>query len=173
MIIGAFTGVGKTYLSKNKEKYKETILDLDSNPFKWEGTVEGSTEWKKGSHGRNRINDWEKNYIEEIKRVYDEYDIILVVIGNQKENEVDIALELKSQGYEVIGYLPRKEQIEEFMERCRTRGNTEEVVNNIKTRFEKGWRHLLSIENTPYKEIKEDTLEDELIKNKIINMRGL
>mgnify|MGYP006070278029 FL=1 len=73
IIIAGFAGVGKTTLAN--------VIDLESSIYKWDNTgLENiPVEARKGTK-RNQNKEWPLNYINEIKKQVELYDIVLVWI---------------------------------------------------------------------------------------------
>ena len=82
-IISAFAGVGKSYVG---EKY-ENVLDLDWTYFKWLKQDEKdklSIEKIKGSSNRIPNPNWPHNYVEEILKQKENYDIVLIPPSHER-----------------------------------------------------------------------------------------
>ena len=160
VIISGFSGIGKTFLA---EKYCN-VLDLESSPFFWDYSstnFDCDIEKIKGTGGRKRNLKYPQNFIDEIKSNMTKYDYILVWAHADEAvphyNNHNIILD---------AYLiPSLEALEEYFDRYRQRGNTEEylkvVLDRYNFQFER--RHEIS-KNIVILE-KGETLESYLLEN--------
>lgn len=82
IIIAAFAGVGKSYVGQN---YKN-VLDLDWINYKWiqKQVSNRSEEERKGNKNRVPNPKWPQNYIDEIIKQKENYDIILIPLSHQR-----------------------------------------------------------------------------------------
>lgn len=128
MVIAGFAGIGKTTLAK---KYKN-VIDIESSLYKWDnsGLEDVPVEARKGMK-RNENKEWPLNYINEIKDKIEKYDIVLVWIKSD-------ALELYEK-YNIKYTLcyPEEKALPLYIQRYRTRGNSEEYINKVINSFEK------------------------------------
>lgn len=156
LIIAGFAGIGKTTLAK---KYKN-VIDLESSIYKWDNTglEDVPVEQRKGTI--RKVNPgWPNNYIEEIKKQSDIYDIILVwihpdVLEIYDENNIDYVL-----------CYPNKSSMKIYEERYKERGNNKEYIDKVVNTYD--YRLKQFEEKIAPKIILQgnETLEDYLIKN--------
>lgn len=95
------------------------IIDSDSSMFSW---LYDPYTLKKTD---KRNPEFPHNYIEHIKTKMETEDIIFI----SSHKQVRDALKDSSISYTLI--IPRRELKEEWVERFRSRGNTEEFINNV------------------------------------------
>lgn len=165
-IIAAFAGVGKSYVGK---KYKN-VLDLESTYYKWleDGVAHLTEEERKGNKNRVLNPDWPQNYINEIMKQKNNYDIILIQLSHAKlknEQIFEYFNENKIKFYIARPNLTGWKYIEQ---RLRERGNTEDFINQVKDNFKifieefsKDKYNQIIIEDGKF-------LEDSLIKYKFL-----
>lgn len=124
IIISAFPGTGKTYFY---EKYKNSdikVLDSDSSNFSW-------IKDKNGNNTTKRNPDFPQNYINHIKENIGKADIIFV-------SSHDIVRQsLYDNGIKYIVAYPDNDCKDEYLERYRNRGNTEEFINMMNKNWDK------------------------------------
>lgn len=124
IIISAFPGTGKTYFY---EKYKNSdikVLDSDSSNFSW-------IKDKNGNNTTKRNPDFPQNYINHIKENIGKADIIFV-------SSHDIVRKaLYDNGIKYIVAYPDNDCKDEYLERYRNRGNTEEFINMMNKNWDK------------------------------------
>ncbi len=132
-IIAAFAGVGKSYIGKN---YKN-VLDLESTYYKWlENGVAGMTEEeRKGNKNRVLNPAWPQNYIDEILKQKDNYDIVLIQLSHPRLKNEQIFEYFDSHNIEYYVARPNLSGWEYIEERLRNRGNTEEFISQVKDNF--------------------------------------
>ena len=125
MILSAFPGTGKTYFYN---KYNGTnglvILDSDSSNFSW-------IKDENGNNTTTRNPDFPNNYINHIKENIGKADVIFVSshdIVRQALNDNDI---------KYIVVYPDNDCKDEYLERYRNRGNTEEFINMMDKNWDK------------------------------------
>lgn len=109
----AFTATGKTSLARN---YKN-VIDMESTKYKYLG--ECSENFK--STNRDINNDWPNNYFKALNSVRDKYDYILV--ADEIVNEF-----LVKNNYEYWIVYPDISLKEEYLNRCKNRGNNDEFI---------------------------------------------
>ena len=124
IIISAFPGTGKTYFY---EKYKNSdikVLDSDSSNFSW-------IKDENGNNTTERNPDFPQNYINHIKENIGKVDIIFV-------SSHDIVRQsLYDNGIKYIVAYPDNDCKDEYLERYRNRGNTEEFINMMNKNWDK------------------------------------
>lgn len=127
-IVSAFPGCGKSYIY---EKYNNTkyygreydnkiwkILDSDSSEYSW-------IKDKDGNNTKEKNPEFPKNYINHIKENIGKVDVIFV--SSHKE----VRQALKENNIKFFLIFPLKEMKENFIERYKNRGNTEDFINFI------------------------------------------
>lgn len=168
-IIAAFAGVGKSYIGK---KYKN-ILDLESTYYKWleNGVAHLTEEERKGNKNRVLNPNWPKNYIAEIIRQKDNYDIVLIQLSHKRLNNEQIFEYFKENNIEFYVARPNLSGWKHIEQRLKNRGNTNDFIYQVKDNFEIFIEEFSK--NTYNQIIIEDGefLEDALIKNKFINTK--
>ena len=115
IFIYAFTATGKSSVAK---KYKN-IIDMESTIYKYLDTIED--EKLKGTD-RQLNKEWPNNYFKALDEVKDKYDYIL--ISDDICNEY-----LEKNNYEYWWIYPKKELKEEYLQRCRNRGNNDTFIH--------------------------------------------
>lgn len=156
LIIAGFAGIGKTTLAK---KYKN-VIDLESSIYKWDNTglEDIPVEQRKGTIRKENPN-WPNNYIEEIKKQSEIYDIVLVWIHPDTlkiydENHIDYVL-----------CFPEKSAIKIYEERYKKRGNNKEYIDKVVGTYNDRFEEFTQ-KKVPHIILKgNETLEDYLIKN--------
>lgn len=120
-----FSGIGKTHISNDNN----TFIDLESSKFKYKLTArEEELERMKGDRNRElRDVDWHQDYIEAIEENLKKYDYVLIWIA------LDTLKELLSRGHKVTVVIPESDQLvkDEYIDRYRQRGNTEQFIEDI------------------------------------------
>ena len=124
-VISAFPGTGKTYLyNQYKGKNSLIILDSDSSNFSW-------IKDECGNNTTTRNPDFPNNYINHIKENIGKVDIIFV-------SSHDIVRQaLSDNGIKYIVVYPENNCKDEYLERYRNRGNTEEFINMMDKNWDK------------------------------------
>ena len=114
IFIYAFTATGKTELNK---KYKN-VIDMESTKYKYIGEVDETSK----STPREINKEWPNNYYKALEEVKNKYDYILIsdVICNDY---------LHKNNYEYWWIYPNIELKEEYLKRCRNRGNNKEFID--------------------------------------------
>ncbi len=115
IFVFAFTATGKSTVAK---KYKN-VIDMESTYYKYTDCSVEDESLK--STSRNLNEDWPKNYFRALKEVQDKYDYIL--IADEICNDF-----LINQKYEYWYVYPKRELKEEYLNRCKKRGNNEEFI---------------------------------------------
>ena len=165
-IIAAFAGVGKTYVGK---KYPN-VLDLESTYFKWleNGIAHLTEEERKGKKDRVLNPLWPQNYIDEILKQKDKYDIVLIQLSHPRLANEQIFEFFNKNKIDYYVARPKFSGWRWIEERLRSRGNTEEFINQVKNNFK---IFIEEFSKPNYQQIIiEDGkfLEDALIANKIL-----
>ena len=115
IFIFAFTATGKSTVAR---KYKN-VIDMESTYYKYMDNNDEDESHK--STVRNINKEWPNNYFDALKRVKDEYDYIL--IADEICNNF-----LVNNKYEYWYVYPRRKLKQEYLDRCRKRGNNEEFI---------------------------------------------
>ena len=115
IFVYAFTATGKSTLAK---KYSN-VIDMESTIYKYIG----ATEEKEASKSTKReLNEkWPENYFEALDKVKDMYDYILI------SDEICDKY-LRENNYEYWWVYPNESLKEEYLERCKKRGNNDEFI---------------------------------------------
>ena len=116
-IISAFPGVGKTYYSN---KHPDKALDSDSSNFSW--TIENGQ--------KIRSSEFPNNYIRHIKENIGKYEYIFV----SSHKEVRKALKDNCLFFYLV--FPQKMMKNEFIERYKDRGNSEDFIKLVSDNWE-------------------------------------
>ena len=132
-IIAAFAGVGKSYVGS---KYNN-ILDLESTYYKWleNGVAHLTEEERKGNKNRVLNPEWPHNYIAEILKQKDNYDIVLIQLSHARLKNQEIFEYFDNNGIEYYVARPNMSGWAEIERRLRDRGNTEEFVGQVRDNF--------------------------------------
>lgn len=119
IIIAGFSGVGKTILAN---KYKN-VIDLDAAPYVYDDSDLQDIPFE-ARKGMNRKSNplWPENYISAIKEAIKEYEIILIW------DREDIIKEYIANDIDFIICYPAKDDLNNYVERYRNRGNREEYI---------------------------------------------
>lgn len=119
IIIAGFSGIGKTTLS---HKYTN-IIDLDSAEFVYDDSDILHVPFEKRKGENRKPNPyWPQNYINAIKKAILEYDIVLVW------DRQDIINEYLNNNFEFILCYPSKEDLTNYIQRFKNRGNSEKYI---------------------------------------------
>ncbi len=163
VIISAFAGVGKTYVGK----HYPNVLDLESTYFKWlENGISHLTEEKrKGLKNRTLNPLWPQNYIDEILRQKDKYDIVLIQLSHPRLKNEQIFKFFDKNNIEYFVARPQKSGWEYIESRLRERGNSPEFIEEVKANFDV---FIKEFSKKKYKQIiinDGEFLSDALIQN--------
>ena len=115
IFIYSFTASGKTSVAK---KYNN-VIDMESTLYKYLGS-KNEDETKKGTK-RDINGQWPNNYFKTLKEVEKKYDYIL--ISDEICDEF-----LKENNFEFWCVYPNKNLKEEYLERCKKRGNNNDFI---------------------------------------------
>ena len=135
MIVSAFAGVGKTTLA---QMYNEDVIDLESGNFKW--LENDGTEESKGSRKVPNPN-YPINYLEAIKKANTEYKVVLI----SQHDVIRKCLDAVKLDYVII--YPDISMKEEFIERYKARGNNNDFINLITSKWESWISNLNLVQN--------------------------
>lgn len=114
IFIVAFTATGKSSLAR---KYKN-VIDMESTLYKY---TDGSNDENKKSTNREINKEWPNNYFKALESVKDKYDYILV--ADEIVNDF-----LVKNNYEYWIVYPDISLKEEYLNRCKNRGNNDEFI---------------------------------------------
>jgi len=133
MIIAAFAGVGKTWVGKNYNN----VLDLESTYYKWDSTglEHLSEEERKGLPNRKPNPKWPQNYIDEVLKQKDNYDIVLIILPHEILKTEEISEYFFNNGIEFYIALPEKTSITTILQRLKERGNNEHFIREVERNF--------------------------------------
>ena len=132
-IIAAFAGVGKSYVG---QKYPN-VLDLESTYFKWleNGVAHLTEEERKGRKDRVLNPLWPQNYIDEILKQKDKYDIVLIQLSHKRLKNEQIFEYFDKHKIDYYVARPNLSGWKYIEQRLRDRGNTEEFVGQVRDNF--------------------------------------
>lgn len=133
VIISAFAGVGKSYVGK---KYKN-VLDLESTYFKWleDGVAHLTEEQRKGNKNRVLNPAWPQNYINEILKQRNSYDIVLIQLSHERLKNQQIFEYFDDNKIEYYVARPKLSGWPFIEKRLKERGNTQEFIEQVKENF--------------------------------------
>ena len=135
MIVSAFAGVGKTTLAK---KYNKDVIDLESGNYKW--LENDGTEASKGERKSPNPN-YPINYLEAIKKANSQNKVVLI-----SQHEI-IRKCLDTVKLDYIIVYPDKSMKEEFIQRYKNRGNSENFIQLISKEWDNWITALDAIDN--------------------------
>lgn len=168
-VISAFAGLGKTTLA---QKY-ENICDLQTSQYRYHCqniNLENKEEYEKLKGGFNKeINpNWPNNYIAELKKAIQEYDLVLV------PSNADVRKILTELQIPFLFVLPKKtnKNKEILLKRYQARKNTNALIKKISDYFDCWSRNQEDYSYPIYVMEKVGTLEEVVIKLKIIKKKG-
>ena len=116
IFVYAFSATGKSSVAK---KYSN-VIDMESTLYKYLGSFKEDESLK--STNRKINKQWPENYFKALKEVKDKYDYILI------SDEVCDKF-LKDNSFEYWWVYPKQDLKEEYMNRCKKRGNNVEFIN--------------------------------------------
>lgn len=130
MIIAAFPASGKTYFC---EKFPDRAVDFESMPYKYCNYYEVLTiynkELVKGAYELKLRQDWWIEYFEAIKAMEEATPNLYIFIP-----PIYKVLEmLKASGIRYTRIYPKRSLLQEYILRCRNRGNTEDFIDVLTT----------------------------------------
>ena len=164
-IVAAFAGVGKSYVGR---KYKN-ILDLESTYYKWleDGVAHLTEEERKGNKNRVLNPAWPQNYIDEILKQRDNYDIVLIQLSHARLKNEQIFEYFDKNKIEYYVARPNLSGWEYIEQRLRERGNTDEFICQVRDNFE------IFIEEFSKKKYKQIVIEDGKFLEDALIKKGL
>ena len=115
IFVFAFTATGKTNVAK---KYKN-VIDMESSLYKYVGNNLEDEALKSTSRKLNK--EWPENYFKALQEMKDKYDYILV--ADEICNDFII-----NNSYEYWHVYPKRELKDEYLNRCKKRGNNKEFI---------------------------------------------
>lgn len=116
LIISAYPGCGKSYTTNYLKEHRPDliVLDSDSSYFSWI--------WESGVKTDKRNPEFPNNYIQHIKDNMNTANIIFV------SSHKNVREALKDAGIRFMLVYPDKSMKEEFMQRYKNRGSSEEFI---------------------------------------------
>jgi len=121
MIIAAFTGAGKTTLSK---LYPQTVIDFTCMSYKYYLDEDKEpTETCKADPNLDFRFGWEKDYVQAIKQHMSDYRILLI------PSDRLVLLLLEKEGIMYTLCYPKREAKEEYHKRFIERGNSNHFID--------------------------------------------
>ena len=141
IFVYASTATGKSTCGK---KYKN-VIDMESTIYKYLNNSE-EKEAIKGNKDRKLNPDWPSNYFKKLEEVKDKYDYIL--ISDEVCNEF-----LLKNNYEYWWIYPSLELKEEYLKRCKDRGNTQDFIDYYNNLWEE-WYHFCKNDTNAMKKIE-------------------
>lgn len=164
MIIAGFPCVGKTTMGN---KY-ENVIDLSSTKYHYIVEQDKINEQLKGNEKQHKVNpNWPQNYIDEVVRIKDKYDVVFVC------DRVEILSLMISQNIDFLIAMPHKNLKYDYIERAKQRGNNEKFLKIYEEKFNIWWNDMNSL---PVKKIyleKDEYVEDALIRLNLFNSQTL
>ena len=130
IIVSAFPGCGKSQCVKDHPELR--IKDSDSSNFSW-------IKDENINNTRERNPEFPKNYIEYLKSIKDDYDIIFV----SSHKEVREALTNELIPYFLV--CPRLECKQEYLKRYKNRGNDESFISLLDNKWEEWINEIIQI----------------------------
>ena len=115
IFVYAFTATGKSTVAK---KYSN-VIDMESTLYKYIGISNEDESMKSTIREVNK--EWPENYLKALIQVKDKYDYILI------SDEICYKF-LKENDFEYWWVYPRIDLKDEYMKRCRKRGNNKEFI---------------------------------------------
>ncbi len=115
IFIYAFTATGKSTVAK---RYSN-VIDMESTLYKYTGN--SNEDESKKSTVRQLNKEWPENYFKALMQVRDKYDYILI------SDEICDKF-LRENNFEYWWIYPREDLKEEYMDRCKKRGNNSEFI---------------------------------------------
>jgi len=115
IFVYAFTATGKTSVAK---KYSN-VIDMESTLYKYLDVLKEDEQSKSSDRPLNK--SWPENYFKALKEAKDKYDYILIA------DEVCDQF-LKDNNFEYWWVYPQNDLKEEYLDRCRKRGNNSEFI---------------------------------------------
>ena len=160
MIVAGFPCVGKTTMGK---KYNN-VIDLSSTKFHYIVEKNEINEKLKGKEKEHQVNhEWPQNYIDEIVRIKNDYDLIFVC------DRVEILSLMLEQNIDFFIAMPYKSLKYDYIERAKQRGNNETFLKIFEEKFDIWWRGMNSL---PVRKIyleKGEYVEDALVRLNLFN----
>lgn len=155
IFIFSFTATGKTAVA---QKYRN-VIDLESTYYKYtDNNIEN--EGLK-STVRNLNKEWPNNYFEALEKAKDEYDYILIA------DEICNEFLIKNK-YDYWYVYPKKELKQEYLDRCKKRGNNEKFIS-LYSKFWDEW--IDECKKDKYASKKIELGSNEYLENVLPNLK--
>lgn len=154
MIIAGFPCIGKTTMAKRFDN----VLDLSSTKFHY--LIEDSLicEKLKGNENCLIVNpNWPKNYIDEILRIHNNYEIIFIFARDY------ILEELNKLNVNYVIAIPEDGLKQEYISRAQNRGNEKNYINGFIERYEK-WRNMMKSQHVKKIYLKKGEFIEDTLK---------
>lgn len=127
-IYSCFSGSGKSYYANNTDK---SVVDLESTFYRYKNMTKKTIEHMKGCTNREINPNFVDDYVKAIEEQIENKTEILFI---SQHDEVLSELDNKGIDYTIVFY--QEDMLEECLDRCRKRGNTESFVNGIKEKWD-------------------------------------
>lgn len=153
IFIYAFTATGKSSISK---KYSN-VIDMESTIYKY---LDVTTEDESSKGTDRKLNpEWPDNYFNSLNEVKDKYDYILIsddICNNY----------LHDNNYEYWWIYPSIDLKEEYLNRCKRRGNNQEFITWYSNLWEE-WIHNCQNDKlaTKHIELKSNQYLEDVLPN--------
>ncbi len=140
MIVSAFPGTGKSHYFR-KHEHTGLVLDSDSSEFSW---VE-----KDGKRDRNLY--FPANYMSHIAKNATRLGAEGIILVSSHE---EVRTALVDNGHDFTLVYPKRELIDEYVQRFRNRGNPEEFVKLIISKWDEWIDQLVAQEGATHIELE-------------------
>lgn len=161
IIICGFKAIGKSTVAR---KY-ENIIDLESSDYKYildECLKDISVEKTKGLKERKLNPEYPYNYYDKIIDEYNQGKAVLIAC------KIEIVELLEKNNVEYYIIYPKEEMLEEIIERCKSRGNIDEFIINVRKAYN---RDFPKDKNNVIWMKKGEYLENILKDNKLFELK--
>ncbi len=136
-IIAGFPCIGKSTLGRRSDL---NIIDLESTKYKYilDPNIKNLEEVKLNLNC-SRNPEWPQNYIKAIQEAKEKYDIVFVL------GKYDFNMKMVEENIDfLIAYPdPEESQKEDYLERARSRNNSQKFLDIFSKNFEK-WQSLMA-----------------------------
>lgn len=152
LVISAFPGTGKSYISKLHSDSDLIILDSDSSKFGWIVDANGT---------KIRKKDWHIDYLNHIIANIGVADIIFV-----SSHEIVRKILVDNEVFHYVFY-PSLDMKDEMVQRYVERNNSAEFINMIRHNYEKFINGIINLSNTSKYELGIQLNKGEYILDRI------